>query len=356
MNSANKEKKKFIGRMLFQMIMIVLIVLFVSYICLYILLKIMVLSGNIVIKAPEKPIHPISANFILIFIAFVSTVIGLIISIYLSRRFLKPIEELKKATEKVANGDFDIKIKKIPLNEMGELVENFNIMVSELKKNETLKSDFISNVSHEFKTPLSSIQGYATLLQDDTLCEEDRNKYINYVIQSTTKLTTLVNNILKITKIDNQKISIDNKPYQLDEQIRESVLFFEKEWNEKNLELDIDLDKVVITADEVLLSNVWNNLISNAIKYSHPNGKIRIRLEKKENQVEVKIKDNGIGIAEESLPYIFDKFYQADKSHSGEGNGLGLSLSKKIVLLSKGNISVTSKLNEGSEFTVILPL
>ncbi len=148
MNSTIKEKKKLIGRMLFQMIMIVLIVLFVSYICLYILLKIMILSGNIVIKIPDYSIKPISSNFILLFMIFVSIIIGLIISIYLSRRFLKPIGELKKATEKVANGNFDVQIKKIPFNEMGDLVENFNIMVRELKKNETLKSDFISNVSH----------------------------------------------------------------------------------------------------------------------------------------------------------------------------------------------------------------
>ncbi len=189
-----------------------------------------------------------------------------------------------------------------------------------------------------------------------TLTEEERNKYINYVIQSTAKLTTLVNNILKITKIDNQKISVDSNTYALDEQIRESVLSFEKEWNEKNIEFDIELDSVMIKADEVLLSNVWNNLISNAIKYSKMNGIIHIRLKKMEDKVEITIKDHGIGIPEESLPYIFDKFYQVDKSHSSEGNGLGLALTKKIINLSNGTISVNSKVNEGSEFIITLPL
>lgn len=350
----NKSVNKFATKMIFQMIGIILISLVFSYATLYILLKILI-ALEVISFTPKSP-RFISANLSLIFIIIVSLLLGIIISIYLIRRFLYPINELKKITTKVANGNFDVQITNVPQNEMGELIKNFNVMVSELQKNETLKSDFISNVSHEFKTPLATIQGYATLLQDETLSEDERNKYVNNIIQSTIKLTSLVNNILKITKIDNQKISIEKNYFKLDEQIRESILLFEKEWTNKNIEFDVNLDNLSIHADKELLSNVWNNLISNAIKFSDDNCTIRVSLNQEDNFAVFSIKDSGQGIPEESIPYIFDKFYQADSSHSSEGNGLGLALVKKIVSLSNGSVSVSSKLNEGSTFTIKLPI
>lgn len=351
---SNKSVNKFATKMIFQMIGIILISLVFSYVTLYILLKVLI-TLEIISFIPKNP-RFISANLSLIFIIIVSLLLGIIISIYLIRRFLNPINELKKITTKVANGNFNVQITNIPQNEMGELIKNFNVMVSELQKNETLKSDFISNVSHEFKTPLATIQGYATLLQDETLSEDEKNKYVNNIIQSTVKLTSLVNNILKITKIDNQKISIEKNYFKLDEQIRESILLFEKEWTNKNIEFDINLDALSIHADKELLSNVWNNLIGNAIKYSNENSTIKVSLNQEDDFVVFIIKDNGQGIPEESIPYIFDKFYQADSSHSSEGNGLGLALVKKIVSLSNGSVSVSSKLNEGSTFTIKLPI
>ena len=345
------NKGKFVGNIIFRMIAIILIVLLVSYVCIYALLIVLYLMGYIKI-----PINEPSTSTILILVILIGIFVATILSIYLSKIFLKPIQELKESTQKVANGDFNVKITKAYRNEMGELITNFNIMVEELKRNETLKNDFISNVSHEFKTPLSTIQGYATLLQDKNLSEEDRNKYLNNIITSTKKLNNLVNNILKISKIENKVVSLEKHPFRVDEQIRECILDFEKEVTEKKIKLDVKLDNVTLNSNYESLNNVWNNLISNAIKYSYMKGQIHIRLFVENNKVIFKIKDHGEGIPEEALPYIFDKFYQADSSHSSEGNGLGLALVKNIIRMLDGKINVKSQIKQGSEFIITLPL
>ena len=192
---------------------------------------------------------------------FLCLMIVLVFAIYVSKRFLKPIAVLQRGMNEVKEGNFNIRIDNIYEDETKDLIDNFNLMVGELRKSETLKSDFISGVSHEFKTPLSSIQGYATLLQDDSLSNEDRQKYTKYIIDATQKLNNLVTNILKISKIDNQNIIIEPKVFSLDEQIRECILSMEQLWVEKNIELDINLDEIKIKNDKDLLSNVWNNLI-----------------------------------------------------------------------------------------------
>ena len=287
-------------------------------------------------------------------IIFLGLNMALIFFFKFSKKFLKPIHELKKGMDQVKNGNFNIRIENEFHNETQDLINNFNLMVEELQKSETLKSDFISNVSHEFKTPLSSIQGYATLLQDESLSKEDKDKYTKYIIDSTQKLNVLISNILKISKIDNQKIVIEQELFELDEQIREVVLSLEKEWTNKNIELDIDLDEVSIRTDKTLLSHVWSNIIGNAIKYSYDNSKIEIKLRNENDKIKVTIKDYGIGIEEEKIPYIFNKFYQGDTSHSNEGNGLGLALVKGIVDLINGKIEVHSEVNKGTEFIVTL--
>lgn len=311
--------------------------------------------GDWELLLPKKH-NNIGLIYIMILVVSFSLLIGLFGSILASIRFLKPVKELKKMTSKVSKGDFTVSIKEIPDNELGEFIQDFNTMVEELRKNEMLKNDFISNVSHEFKTPLSVIEGYVTLLQDPSLSEEERTKYSQIVIDSTKRLNNLVNNILKISKIDNRKLTVVNDDFYLDEQIRESILLYEEEWSNKNIELDINLDKVKIISDQQLLVNVWNNLISNAIKYSKENSKISIYLVKKEHEVEVIVSDQGCGIPKDDLPYIFDKFFQSDKSHTSEGNGLGLTLAKEIVELLKGNIYVESELNVGTTFKVTLPI
>ena len=295
--------------------------------------------------------HPFVTFSVIIFLGLN---MALIFFFKFSKKFLKPIHELKKGMDQVKNGNFNIRIENEFHNETQDLINNFNLMVEELQKSETLKSDFISNVSHEFKTPLSSIQGYATLLQDESLSKEDKDKYTKYIIDSTQKLNVLISNILKISKIDNQKIVIEQELFELDEQIREVVLSLEKEWTNKNIELDIDLDEVSIRTDKILLSHVWSNIIGNAIKYSYDNSKIEIKLRNENDKIKVTIKDYGIGIEEEKIPYIFNKFYQGDTSHSNEGNGLGLALVKGIVDLINGKIEVHSEVNKGTEFIVTL--
>ena len=353
----NKNKNYSINKtMLFQMVVIIFATLFFTFAFMIIFVALFYYLGDWQIEAPNgyrRPFSPMTTIFVIL---GVSIIIGTILSIYFGNKFLKPIKELKALTGEVAKGKFDVEVTDIPENEVGELIENFNIMVKELKKNEMLKEDFISNVSHEFKTPLSTIQGYSTLLQDENLTDDDKNKYISIIFQATEKLTTLVNGILKISKIDNRKITIEKINYSLDEQIRESILSLEYMWNKKNIDLNIELENIMITADKNLLSNVWNNLISNAIKYSKIDGKIDIFLSLENNFAKCTIKDYGCGIKEEDIPYIFDKFYQADKSHNSDGNGLGLALVKKIIELSEGKIIVNSKINEGSEFIVYLPI
>ena len=287
-------------------------------------------------------------------IIFFCLITALFLSKYLSKSFLKPIDEVQNGLNEVKNGNFNVNINNVYQDDAKELIDNFNLMVEELQKSETLKSDFISNVSHEFKTPLSSIQGYATLLQDESLSKEDRSMYIKNIIDSSQKLNELVSNILKISKIDNQKIVIEPTLFSLDEQIRESILSLEKEWTRKNIELIIDLEEINIKSDKVLLNNVWNNLIGNAIKYSNKYGKIEIKGYYENDLIKISIKDYGIGINEDHLPYIFNKFYQVDSSRTSEGNGLGLPLVKGILDLIDGKIEVYSKENEGSEFIVTL--
>ncbi|MBQ8206998.1 MAG: HAMP domain-containing histidine kinase [Bacilli bacterium] len=353
-----RKSNKFSRKMMFQLASVAISSLLITFIFMISILALIVMLNDWEVEVPEqRPIHLFLTPYLTIMlVTIVSLAIGVAMSLYLGKKFIKPISDLKVATEKVAKGDFNVIVEDIPESETGELIENFNVMVKELQKNEILKNDFISNVSHEFKTPLSTIQGYATLLQDESLNEEDKQKYTQIIIESTTKLTALVNNILKISKIDNRKITIETNVYQLDEQIRESILSLENMWSNKNIDFDINLESIEIVSDENLLSNVWNNLLSNAIKFSDNNGKISINLTKDDNNAIVSIKDYGCGIKEEDIPYIFDKFYQTEKSHNIEGNGLGLALVKKIVTLLNGSVTVNSNINEGSEFIVTLPL
>lgn len=352
-----KRKNRFNKTMAFQFTMTAFVALMIAFVLLVgaFLIYINVLDWSI--EVPEKGPKPISPIRTLVFTVLISFIVGTAITVYLSKIVIRPLSELKTLTAEVARGNFEVKIKTddIPKNEFGEFFEDFNTMVTELKKNEMLKSDFISNVSHEFKTPLSIIQGYATLLQDENISEEDRVKYSQTIFEATEKLTILVNDILKISKIDNRKVTIETSTYQLDEQIRECILSFEELWSDKEIDLNIEMEEITINADKNLLSNVWNNLINNAIKFSNPGGKIDINLTSKDENVIFKIKDYGCGIKQEDIPYIFDKFYQADKSHASKGNGLGLSLAKKIIELSSGSIEVKSTISEGSEFIVTIP-
>lgn len=299
----------------------------------------------------------------LFFYVMINTILSLlftlvlifIIATMLSNRFLLPIRNLNYATGEVSKGNFKIQIP-IPNDfELGSLTAKFNKMVRELNSIETLRNDFINNVSHEIKTPIATIQGFSNLLKDDDLSKEDRDEYLDIIISETSRISSMTSNILKLTKLETQEIITDKTTYSLTEQLRHSVLLLQRELAEKELDLDINLDEVEIYSNEDLLQQVWLNLLSNAIKFTNEGGKITIQLMDTEDTVTVKISDTGIGMKAENLNRIFDKFYQEDRSHSANGNGLGLPLVKRIVTLCNGTIRVKSVINEGSSFIVELP-
>jgi len=217
-----------------------------------------------------------------------------------------------------------------------------------------LKTDFISNVSHEIKTPLAVIQNYSSLFQDETLDSETRKNYSKTLISASKRITDLITNILKLNKLENQEIQEKHEAFNLTEALADSVVEFEMLIEKKNLELNCDFDDVVIFSSKSLLEIVWNNLISNAIKFTNSGGKIDITLKRKYKNVEIKVSDTGIGMTSETGAKIFEKFYQGDTSHSTQGNGLGLALVKKVIDILGGEISVQSEINKGSTFTILL--
>jgi signal transduction histidine kinase len=236
------------------------------------------------------------------------------------------------------------------------MFDDFNTMAQELESIEILKNDFIANVSHEIKTPLSIIQNYAEALQDENLKADERREYIKTIVTSSQKLSDLVSNILKLNKLENQKIVPEASSYDLGEQLRRCVLAFEDLWDQKNINVTADLDDIIVCYDESMLEMVWNNLIANAIKFTAPGGSITVTLKKLAGFAVVRVIDSGCGMDAETQKHIFDKFYQGDLSHSQGGNGLGLALAKKALDISGAKISVTSKTREGSTFTVRLKM
>ena len=277
------------------------------------------------------------------------------IAVGLSKIFVSPMMKLGDAMRKVAGGDFSVRLDcTSKIRDVREVYGSFNTMVKELGNTETLQTDFVSNVSHEFKTPINAIEGYASLLQDSQLTDEQKNTYIDKIIFNTRRLSDLVGNILLLSKVNNQTISLKASTFRLDEQVRQSILALESKWEKKEIEFDIDLDEIEHTGYENLLSHVWLNLIDNAVKFSPQNGQIRIRLKQLAGSVTFSIWDNGLPIPEADIDRIFNKFYQGDNSHASEGNGLGLALVRKIVAAAHGTINVTSSEDAGTEFVVAL--
>ena len=272
-------------------------------------------------------------------------------------RTLKPVSALTEGTKKVAEGDFGIviPISSNKRTELTVLTESFNKMAKELSLINMLNNDFINNVSHEFKTPISSIQGFATVLIGTELTEEQK-EYAEIIVHESERLTRLITNILKLTKLENQAIITEKEEFLLDEQIRHSILLMQSEWSKKNIDININLSEVSCVANAELTQQIWHNLLSNAIKFSCENGQIDVSCYMCGNNAIVTIRDYGIGMDRTTLAHVFDKFYQGDTSHSGEGNGLGLSLVSRIVELCDGTIDVSSEIGEGSEFIVKVPL
>ncbi len=286
----------------------------------------------------------------------VGCLIGAILAALAMRFFIKPVDQIVEATKRIAEGDFSVRIEdKTHVAELGMLVENFNRMAHELEGTEMFRSDFINNFSHEFKTPIVSIRGFARQLQSENLTDDERLQYTEIIAYESERLATMATNVLLLSKLENQQLIPERTAYSLDEQIRRCILLFAKEWEKKNVELEVDLDDITYRGNEEIMSHVWINLLGNAVKYTDVGGKISVRALKKPNELLVRISDSGIGMSQGVMERIFDKFYQGDSSHSANGNGLGLPLVKRIVELCDGRIIVDSEEGAGTVFTVYLP-
>ena len=278
----------------------------------------------------------------------------------IKRTYEQPLYNLAEAADKVASGDFSVYVPTIHtadhLDYMDEMILDFNKMVEELGSIETLKTDFFSNVSHEFKTPLSVIYHHAQLLQMEGNLDEKQMEYVDNILDSGRRMSNLIQNMLKLNKLERQTISPAAELYDMCAQLSECAVMFEDSWEKKNIDFEVEMeDRAWINADSGLMELVWNNLLSNAVKFTPEGGRIRLSQTSDEAQVIVSVRDSGCGMTEDVMKHIFDKFYQGDESHAMLGNGLGLALVRRVLELSEGQIKVWSKPGEGTEFKVILP-
>ena len=293
----------------------------------------------------------------IVWVIVISILLGGVITSFLSRWFFEPIAKLGDAMHCVAAGDYGVTLETGKGFQVIRSVNaDFNRMTKELRATEILQTDFVSNVSHEIKTPIGAIEGYAMLLQSSTGdISPIQAQYVEKILFNTKRLSKLVGNILLLSKVDNQAISEKTTTYRLDEQIRQSILLLEPEWSGRGVALDVELDCITYTGSESLLLHVWNNLIGNAVKFSPAGGSVALRLFRQKNAVIFTVTDEGPGISPAEQGHIFDKFYQSDSSRREEGNGLGLPLVRQILTLSGGQVAVENTAPHGCRFTVTLP-
>ena len=303
----------------------------------------------------------IKGTLMLLLCGLLCTVIGSLLVAFASKHIVEPIKRLSVATKVIASGDFDVVLSTKVTDEIGELSKNFNLMAQELKSMEYLRKDFMSNVSHEFKTPISSIQGFAEMLKDPQVTKEEAEDYLNIIIEESTRLNRLSENILRLSRLDHQALPIKCQPIRLDEQLRKTILLLQEQWEGKSLAFELNLPEVTMMGDGALLQQVWINLIGNAIKFSHIGGKITLSIQRCQlnhgvQAYEVTVCDEGEGIPVYAQSQIYDKFYKADPSRTEAGNGLGLAIVKRILELCHGEITFDSEVGRGTWFKVRLPI
>ncbi len=298
----------------------------------------------------------LSLNRLLLWALIVSAVISTGVVLVLGNRFIfKSIRELSDASARVAGGDYTPRLEIPKEREIGELVENFNHMAEQLSKKETLASDFITSISHEFKTPLATIRGYAQLLNDEVSIEK-REQYVAIITKKVDALTDLVTKILELSKLENTETVIPREWFSLDEQIRKNILFLEPDWGGKQIEMIPELIPLNIYGNKELLGEIWQNLLDNAIKFTPARGRIIVTMEELAGNVSIVFRDNGVGMDAETQSHIFEKFYQGTNQTARKGSGLGLSIIVRILEICDGKITVQSAPGEGTTMRVLLPV
>lgn len=304
---------------------------------------------------------PLQVTLVILYWAIVSLLITVYISAQVKKTYEDPMKRIAEATGKVAKGDFSVYLPLMhtadKMDYLDVMIMDFNKMVEELGSIETLKVDFFINVSHEIKTPLAVIQSYADLLKKPNLSEEQRQEYLEAVTKAIQRLSNLITNMLKLNKLESQKIKPAPELYDLCRQLGECAISFEQIWDQKNIEFEADFeDEALIYADHELMDLVWSNLLSNAFKFTEPGGTVSVTQTSDKDFVTVTVSDTGCGMSKDTMKHIFDKFYQGDSSHATEGNGLGLALVLRILQIAGASISVDSKEGEGTTFTVKIPV
>lgn len=315
------------------------------------------LSGDIYMISPNLNNNQITqfrdtTLYSFIAVALIGSLLILFAISFLTRR----LKKISQASRQVYEGNYAVKIQDNGNDEIGDLARQFNQMAEELETNEYLNKELSAVMAHEFKTPVSSLVGFAALLQKEDVADEKRIEYAAVIEREAKRLAQLSSTLLKLSKFDHKLVHLTQASYQLDEQIRECILMLQPQWETKDLELDIDLPDCKWTGDRELMSQVWINILKNAVEHSSHHGKLFVRMKKSEEAIHVEIKDTGEGIAPEHLERIFERFYQVDRSRNASGTGLGLSLVKKIIELHHGEVKVHSDSGRGATFFVILPI
>ena len=346
MKKSNKNSKSNLG--LREWMIIECIVLVIGSILIYELSDFV--TNYVVYKNYDY--NPISG----IGIIFPMSILVITITTAFSRTLYHYISELTNGISKIAKGEFHVKLDETGGGPLKEVYHNFNIMCDELNSIETLRNDFVNEFSHEFKTPLASINGFSNLLLEGNYSQEQLTQYLSIIATESERLVKLTQSQLLLSKLHSQHIVIDENSYSLDEQIRQCIIMLASEWGKKKLEVSMELPKISFCGNTDMMQHVWINILTNAIKYTPENGTISITARSKDTDVEISISDNGIGMTEEQIEHIFRKYYRVENSTSIVGLGLGLPIVKRIIELSNGQLQVISVPGEGSTFTVILPL
>ena len=326
--------------MIFVIMLITITIMFLSIFAMY---------NMGIINRTETPFVP------LLMVAMISIVLGTVLTFFLSSIPIKPVQSVLNAIERVAGGDYSVRLELKGPDPLMQVAEQFNLMAEELQSVELLRTDFVNNFSREFKTPIVSIRGFAKLLKNDDLTDEERNEYLDIIVDESERLSELATNVLELSKLEQQSILTNRTTFNVSEQLRLVIAMMYQKWQDKNTEILFDSREYMLTGNEEMLKQAWINLLDNALKFSPDYGSVHVQIWHKDDHMVIRISDHGAEMSDETAAHIFDKFYQGDTSHTTAGNGLGLTITAKIIALHGGSIRVAESTPEGSTFEVILP-